>query len=257
MQEQQQRLYEKKFIETCRLLKRSIVPHKTNFKKTRIGRRGDGGYVICALGDQKYDALYSYGSDDNITFEKSFYEKYGTESFVYDHTINGITDKPDYINFFKEGVGSETKISPPIDTIDNHIVKNGHTECKNLFAQIDVEGSEWFLFNEKMKHLKNFSQIIIEFHIFQDVTMYEEVIKRTFDMLNEKFVCVHIHANNCLLQPWIDANFPRAFEVTYVRKDLISDSEIEPKPFPDPELDASSDPSRPELVLDYWLNEYK
>jgi len=45
--------------------------------------------------------------------------------------------------------------------------------------------------------------------------------------------------------------------VTYVRKDLISECEIEPKPFPDPELDASSDPTRPELVLDYWLNEYK
>lgn len=254
MQAEQAR-YEKKFIDTCSLLKKSIVPHRTNLPKIRVGRRGDGGYVMCKLEDDTYDALYSYGSDDNITFEKSFYEKYETPSYVYDHTIDGITDKPDYINFFKEGVASEKKGS--LDTIDNHITKNGHADSKKLIAQIDVEGAEWFLFNDNFKYLENFSQLIIEFHIFRDVTLYDEVIKRTFDILNEKFVCVHIHANNCLLSPWIDANFPRAFEVTYVRKDLVSSSEVEPNPFPDPELDASSDPTRPGLTLDYWLNEYK
>jgi len=255
--EDQQRLYEKKFIETCRLIKRSIVPHKVNLKKVRVGRRGDGGYVMCQLEDDTYDALYSYGSDDNITFEKAFYDKYGTTSYVYDHTIEGITDKPEYINFFKEGVASKKMESPQVDTIDNHIMKNGHTNSKKLIAQIDIEGTEWFIFNDNFKYLDNFSQLIIEFHIFKDITLYEELFKRTFDILNEKFVCVHIHANNCLLQPWVDANFPRAFEVTYVRKDLVSEAEIEPRPFPDPELDASSDPTRPELVLDYWLNEYK
>jgi len=253
--EDQQRLYEKKFIETCRLLKRSIVPHKTNLTKVRVGRRGDGGYVMCQLHDDTYDALYSYGSDDNITFETSFYEQYGTTSYVYDHTIEKITNKPEYINFFKEGV-APTK-QELLDTIDNHIIKNGHTNSKKLIAQIDVEGHEWFLFNENFKYIDNFSQLIIEFHIFKDVTLYEELIKRTFEFLNDKFICVHIHANNCLLQPWVDGNFPRAFEVTYVRKDLISEAEIESKPFPDPNLDACSDPTRPTLVLDYWLNEYK
>ena len=255
--EDSQRLYEKKYIDTCKLLKRLIVPYKTNLKKVRIGRYGDGGYVACQLEDNTYDALYSYGSNDNITFETSFYENYGTESYVYDHTIERITDKPDYVHFFREGVAPETTTSPPMDTIDNHVIKNGHVNSKKLFAQIDVEGWEWYLFNENFKYLENFSQLIIEFHIFKDVTMYEDAIKRTFERLNDKFVCVHIHANNCLLQPWIDANFPKAFEVTYVRKDLVSDVTIEPNPLPDPELDASSDPTRPALVLDYWLNEYK
>lgn len=253
MQEEQAR-YEKKFIDTCSLLKKSIVPHKTNLSKVRVGKKGDGGYVICELGNT-YDALYSYGSDDNITFEKSFHEKYQANCYVYDHTIDGITDKPDYITFFKEGVASEPRHQ--LDTIDNHIMRNGHFNSKNLIAQIDVEGAEWFLFNENFRYLENFSQLIIEFHIFRDVTLYEEVIKKTFEILNDKFVCVHIHANNCLLSPWIDANFPRAFEVTYVRKDLISSSEIEPNPLPDSDLDASSDPTRPPLVLDYWLNEYR
>ena len=38
--------------------------------------------------------------------EKSFYEKYKKESYVYDHTIDKITDKPDFIHFFKEGVSN-------------------------------------------------------------------------------------------------------------------------------------------------------
>ena len=251
------RLYVKKFSDTCKLLKSLVIPHKTNLKKVRIGTRGDGGYVMCQLEDNTYDALYSYGSNDIITFETSFYENYGTESYVYDHTIEKITNKPDYIHFFKEGVAHETTTSPPMDTIDNHIMKNGHVNSKKLFAQIDVEGSEWNLFNENFTYLENFSQMIIEFHIFQDVIMYEDAIKRTFEKLNDKFVCVHIHGNNSLIRPWIDVNFPKVFEVTYVRKDLVSDVTIEPNSLPDPVFDAPSYPTIPELTLNYWLSEYK
>ena len=89
-----------RFIKVCDKLRKYIVPHKTNLNKIRIGNKSDGGYVICE-GLPEYDALYSYGSDDQITFEKEFYNKYDKQSYVYDHTVDSITNKPDYLHFFK------------------------------------------------------------------------------------------------------------------------------------------------------------
>ena len=206
---------EKQFLNFCIDFKKELIPYETNLEKVRIGEDGDGGYVICDIPSIKYDALYSYGSDDNISFEKSFYKKYKVDSFVYDHTINGITNKPDYINFFKQGVGPVPSID--LDTVNNHIQNNSHTRCKNLIMQMDIEGHEWGVLNSA--DLSQFAQIIIEYHMpshaFSDMI---DIIKK----VNKSFTCVHIHGNNCLLQPWFDHNLPRCFEVSYVRNDLIS-----------------------------------
>lgn len=246
-----------KFLEVCEDIKKYLVPHKTNFKKIRIGHQSDGGYVICD-GLPEYDALYSYGSDDNITFEKDFYNHFQKESYVYDHTIDGITDKPDYIHFFKEGVYSQK--TENMDTIDNHIIKNGHTECKNLFAQIDIEGYEWVILNKDSKYIDNFSQVILELHFHHDVMriiQFENVYLDVLKFMNEKFVCVHVHGNNHPIQPWLDLNFPTVIEVTFVRKDLITSSEPDNQTYPLEGLDNPCAIGRPDLKLDYWFNKPK
>jgi hypothetical protein len=242
---------EKKFLKLCRELKPHIVPHKTNLKKIRIGEPGDGGYVVCEL--PGYDCLYSYGSDDNIKFERGFYDLYGKDCYVYDHTIDGITNKPDYIHFFKEGVSSQK--THEVDTIDNHIIKNGHTDKTNLFMQMDIEGHEWHSLLA-CNYLKNFSQLVIEFHISNNnfFGFYENILE-TFKRLNNEFVCVHIHGNNCLLQPWFDHNLPRTFECTYVRKDLVGEYEIDMRAYPLDGLDEPNSNDRPDLPLNWWITE--
>lgn len=241
--------FEKKYMEICSNLKKKIVPHKTNLKKFRLGNMsGDGGYVVSEL--ESYDALYSYGCNDMITFEKDFYNKYKKPIFVYDHTTDTITDKPDYLNFFKEGVWVEKTHN--MDTIDNHIKRNGHDDSTNLFLQMDIEGCEWMVF-QNFEKINNFSQIVVEFHLFDNLIKYEKIIDIIFDKLNENFVCTHIHGTNAPLQPWLDANFPRLFEVTYVRKDKIDFFEKETEPFPLKGLDVPTDINRAELCLNYWL----
>ena len=235
-----------RFIKVCDKLRKYIVPHKTNLNKIRIGNKSDGGYVICE-GLPEYDALYSYGSDDQITFEKEFYNKYDKQSYVYDHTVDSITNKPDYLHFFKEGVSNHKTHN--MDTVDNHVMRNGHINCKNLFAQIDIEGSEWTILNSNFKTLENFSQIVIEFHLPLDALQIihaESMFDNVFTFMNERFVCTHIHANNSPIQPWLDTNFPRIFEVTYVRKDLVTTMEIDG-------LDFTCAPGRADLKLDYWI----
>ena len=252
--------FEKKFLEVARLIKRSVLPQKTNLIKFRLGDKRDGGYVVAQLENDYYDALYSYGCDDNITFEKAFYDRYKKTCYVYD-PYKGITDKPEYIEYFDEGLAHVCYLdgysNKKFGTIDSHLRKNGHTGNTNLFAQIDVEGSEWNVFANDIEHLTNFSQLVIEFHLpllgNQFVDM-EPFIKKVFEKLNENFVCVHFHGNNAPLQPWLDGYFPRMFEVTYVRKDLIKTHTLETQPCPVKDLDYACATDRPDIVVDYWLN---
>lgn len=240
--------FEKRYIYVCEKLKKYCVPYETNLKKIRIGNDRDGGYVVSEL--PGYDALYSYGCDDKTSFERAFYDVYKKDSYVYDHTIEGITDKPDYIHFFKQGVDSSK--SEMMDTIDNHILANGHEKSTNLMAQIDIEGHEWKLFHDGAEFMKNFSQIVIEFHIFGNVVNYEDYIDRTFKKLNEHYVCTHIHGQNSPLNPWLDGNFPKVFEMTWVRKDFVKEKKVEPGVFPVKGLDYAGDEKRADLRLDYW-----
>ena len=59
----------KTFLNSMIDIKKTFVPYKTNLNKIRIGGDEDGGYVISEIPDVKYDALYSYGSDDNIKWQ--------------------------------------------------------------------------------------------------------------------------------------------------------------------------------------------
>ena len=247
--------FEKSFEEFSECLKNTLFPYKTSLNKLRIGEEGDGGYVICDLLDSKYDALYSYGSDDNIKFERSFHKLYGADSYVYDHTIDKITDKPDYIHFFKEGVNHVK--TDEMDTIESHLIKNGHIDSKNLIMQMDIEGCEYNVLLTSRKVLNNFSQIIVEFHFgvdlpFNQFEIRKNQILKTLEMLNDNFACVHIHANNCVLQPWFDINFPRFFEVTYVRKDCIPEMEAETTAYPTI-YDYPNNKNKPEMTLDWWV----
>lgn len=236
------------FLDMCRRLKRYVKPYRTNLKKIRFGDSFDGGYVIADLDD--YDALYSYGSNDEIYFENAFHDKYKKPSYVYDHTIDKITNKPSHIHFFKEGV-SHTK-EKNMNTIDAHIENNGHTNNTNLMAQIDVEGAEWRSL-PVCKHIKNFKQLVIEFHLNGNILQYTDDIDRVFQYLNEHFVCIHVHGNNYPINPWLDNNFPRVFEVTYVRKDVVTTIEPETEPYPIKGLDKPNYKGRPDLPIDYYL----
>lgn len=227
---------EKAFLKYAEDVKKRLVPYKTDIPKIRLGEDGDGGYVCADL--DTHDCLYSFGSDDNIRFENAFYKKYEKPSYVYDHTIDSITNKPDHIHFFKRGILER-------NTIDCLIEDNGHTGCKNLCLQCDIEGWEWRTLRWA-KYLKNFSQMVIEFHM-----AWSQDVLETLDRLNEDFVMVHIHGNNSLLRPWFDVNLPCVFEVTYVRKDLVKTMEVDYGDYPT-ELDAPNSCDRPDMDLKWW-----
>jgi len=239
------------YLDMMSALKKELVPFKTNLTKYRLGDEKDGSYVICD--GIEADGLYSYGSNDQIEFENFFYKKFKKECWVYDHTINGITNKPDHIHFFKQGVSDKT--THELDTIDNQVARNGHTDkCQNMFAQIDIEGCEWDILTCS-NEIKKFSQVLIEYHMWNPGFVFNnfDKILKTLKFMNTHFVCVHIHGNNSqAMAPWLDINLPGILECTYVRKDLISNKEIDTQKYPT-DLDFANNTSRPDMPLNWWI----
>ena len=57
-------------------------------QKIRLGSMYDGGYVLYKPNLPDVDVLYSYGIENDITFEKSFCTAYGAVGRLYDQTIH-------------------------------------------------------------------------------------------------------------------------------------------------------------------------
>ena len=84
--------------------------------------------------------MYSYGAGTNSDCEMMFCEKYNAIVRLYDHTVDTMPFKKDFLYFKKQGVGPEKTKS--LNTIENHINENGD-DNKKLLLKIDVEGAEW------------------------------------------------------------------------------------------------------------------
>jgi hypothetical protein len=232
-------------------LKTLITPYKCKYNKIRIGHMSDGGYVIADLPHApKY--AYSYGSSDNIVFENGIYEKYGTKSYTYDHTINGITNKPEYIKFKKEGV-AHCK-TQDCDTIQSHMSENG-TDQQRLLLKIDIDYAEWpVMYTCDIETLKKFDQIAIELHFFQ---IAPEMMLGALEKLDSCFKIIHMNPNVFPINPYLDIEFPKVIELTYLRKDLFdSDIEIDmDSVYPDPVLDPVYPIQFPEMK--WWKRKYE
>ena len=214
------------FFKWVNMLKEHLVPYKHNFKKIRVGGGADGGYVIA---DLPCDLCLSYGSNDEISFENGLFNRYGTKSVTFDHTINGITNCPDWIKFVKEGIAAGK--TSDCDTLEAHVKSFSDSR---MILKMDVEGAEWSSLGVVSEEtLRKFDQIVIEFHIFGHGNEYPALAA-----LANNFHVIHMHANPNQLCPYVDIELPKVLEVTWVRKDLFDRHEVDLDiTFPDPVLD--------------------
>ena len=52
-----------------------LTTYKSPFKKKRLGKENDGGYVIAKIPKAKYKILLAGGIADDISFEEDFMNK--------------------------------------------------------------------------------------------------------------------------------------------------------------------------------------
>ena len=112
------------------------IKRAANLKFVRVGRRGDGGYVmIDDFCKGNGGVAYSFGISNEISCDADM-AKLGYEVFMYDMTINGLPYTHEKFHFFKEGIGGKKDEAKSLDTLENFIKRNGH---ENNFDRYDFK----------------------------------------------------------------------------------------------------------------------
>jgi len=228
----------------------------TENDKTRLGNKGDGGYVVYKNLFNKVKNVYSLGIGNDISFELELLHNFPDieKFFLFDPTIDYPPQDDVKFEFFKkEGANL---INLPIE--------------KDSILKMDIEWDEWEVFlllNQNT--LRNFSQMFIEIHLINvphrtDLSPYfNEIYNNVYDKvndvmfethykvlkrLNEIFYIYHIHANNSLPKVKMGGyEFPPLIELSLVRKDLIECPKRTNKSFPIEALDYPNKTDRPDI----------
>jgi hypothetical protein len=238
-------------LDAIGLLKPYDIPR---FPKKRIGRQGDGGYVL--LDDfNSISVVYSIGIGDEVSFDMELAAR-GKQVFMFDHTV----DRPPLIHpnfhFFKHGIGAANDASASTYTLDHEIHRLGHAGRSDLLLKVDIEGGELEIFSQMTDTtLQQFRQIVMEVHWLSRLgdRSYRTKFIDTLSNVNRLFTLFHAHADNahsiCLVGGYVVAD---VLELSYVRSDLI---ERTPSRSIYPTiLDFANWPARPDHLL--WFHPF-
>ena len=216
----------------------------------RIGKKNDGGYSIGKNSLENTKKLFSFGLNDDWSFDEEFSLKSNSEVFVYDPNVNmkfwirkflrnfkeilllkrrslkEINEIFSYLRYKKFFSGNnkihELKLIAPkdasipnfkIDQItDLHFLMKNIKE-KNIFMKIDIEGSEYRILDQLINYQQYMTGLVIEFH---NCDLHVELIREFVSKFELQLV--HIHVNNWGL---IDKNrFASSLEMTFSPKEF-------------------------------------
>ena len=246
------------------------------YELIRLGQDNDGGYLVDEKSIYDSKSLLTLGLGFDWTFEKNYYDLMDQPVYCYDHSVNYSTIKkrcrkflfsyllrifkPKYFfqkNFFKfllrdiflyqnykkffKNKNVDHK-KDRIGTGDQCVkLKKILDERKSdlpAFIKIDIEGSEYRIFDEILLHQKNFTGIGIELH---DVDIHIDKIKNFINSLDMKLV--HIHGQNPA--HIAENDIPTQIELTFAQNPKI----ISPVVKLPHTLDQPANPSLKEVEL--------
>ena len=266
---------------TTENMKKNKLPESLNFLAPtlvedliRLGRDGDGGYVVQKAAVMKTKYLISLGICDDWSFEESFKRQIpGLPIDAYDFSVstktfaNGIIKNiqklitgrsslkevsrsirilASYKRFFngntrhfKERV-HDTKTKKNDVTIEEIIQR---APSQNIFLKMDIEGSEYRVIDEILKHSTSITGLAIEFH---DTIPYRVMFVDAITKLLDKFTIVHIHGNNygrCGAD-----GLPDVLEISFSNKSICQEKEKR-NHLPINGLDHPNSPKKPDYPL--------
>lgn len=216
----------------------------------RVGKFDDGGYVM-STDFVENKVAYSFGISDDVSWDE-FMAEHGFDVYMYDHTIESLPECRDRFHWKKIGLaGTYDEERPELHTLPMILEENGHLETKHMILKMDIEGAEWDCFGElENKYLKQFDQIILEFHNMNDLSKYR-VMEHVLSKLNESHQLVHIHGNNCVKYTMVMGKvMPDVVECTYLKKDMyefVDNDQVFPN-----ELDYANNADWPDIYLGKW-----
>jgi len=208
------------------------------FPKRRLGKRNDGGYVICE--GLEYDCFLSGGIATDISFEEEFLSLHPTlHCHAHDGTIARLPRENSRITFHKKNVG-------PANTDRTTNLASFLDEHRNIMLKLDIERGEYGWFSALHdRHLENIRQLVIEIH-----DPFTEDRWRILSGIAKTHWLVHFHPNNCCgIVEFFGTRIPKIFECTYIRKsDVRGQLDLSNEPVPSA-IDERNAQKKPDIQL--------
>ena len=252
----------------------------------RLGRWDDGGYVVPLSSIKKAEILYSFGVNDDVSFEaevKDVNEDIGivcvdpsvsTQILTYralkllvKGTLYGLKGSwaPAAREFrFPKRVAEFSAFfrRPNVRFIKKRLWYSSDEASVNIqelfspdaiadrsvFVKMDIEGSEYRFIKQLYPFLDRITGIAVEFH---DVDIHGDELARIVSSLKDKFYVAHVHGNN--ITGYVPAtNIPMTLEVSFVSKRLY---DAVPSPseddYPREGLDWPNHHAKPDMPISF------
>ena len=263
-----------------------FVDKKYNFLKAvrtpnlvRLGRTHDGGYVVDSEVIKQCNILITFGLGPDWSFELDYMKKNKEiEIYVYDHTVSSYPYIKEVIKYFRrfitfratyESVANrikylssymgflnlknvhyfKEKITFPIkNKIDTDVVKafSRVDKSKDVVLKCDIDGGEYKIIDEILKHSSRIKMLIFEFHL---VDNNEENFYKSIKKIKEYFEIIHIHGNNHF--PKLNSGLPFILEITLINKKFAPKNPEHINNFPIPGLDYPNNPYKDDLIFSF------
>jgi hypothetical protein len=243
-------------------LKELIIPYTSKYTKKRYGGTGDSTYVYLKELMEETQYIYSYGVGHipaSMAFDLTCAND-GKKVYLYDATVEKLPVEHSNFIFKKEHLNKDNFI--------NHIAENNHQEERKMILKMDIECSEFEVFEKNMDLIyKHFNQISMEIHsLIEEVPFGWEIdplslsIKKNmpvkiafFEQINKYYNIIHIHANN---HGPIYGDFPDALEITFLRNDYPIEGRDQ-NTCPIKDFDHPCYEGRQDYFLDWWVKPLK
>ncbi len=97
------------------------IVYQSPYEKIRLGKKEDGGYVICEMGDV-YDICLSCGVENDISFDEDFLEKYPKQTI---HAFDGTIQKMPK-SIYNKPIFEDKDIWIPVSDYENEWIQIGN-----------------------------------------------------------------------------------------------------------------------------------
>lgn len=229
-----------------------LTPLPTNVAKKRVGKLGDGGYVIADHHVEPRRAI-SLGIGYDESFDRELLSV-GYAIHQFDYMEKSCEPPNPSLTFTKARIVGRNP-GPEETTLEAIVADlSGPAAGKpNIFLKCDIENYEWTMLDcAAAETLARLSQIVIEFHSLSGLLVPERrrIIRACVEKVLSRHIPIHVHGNNAAnLVVTKSLAFPEVLEVTFLHRTYVGRATHPAMPIYPSALDYPNVPNRPELFL--------